>query len=408
LVWSWRRTGAAAIALVVALGWSGSVSAETLAEALASAYTNNSDLNAARAQVRAADEGVPQALSHWRPTITSSIDYSSQTGRSQTFNDWIAANNPRGISLTIEQPLFVGMRTKNGVKMAHTAVLAAREQLKSSEAAVLLDAVQAFMSVVRAQVVLNLTAQNIEFLKEQVQSANDRLSVGEGTKTDVAQANSRLATGQSDYDGAVADLNSAIAVYEQVIGHKPKNLGASNGIHKLLPKTQEDGIAIALRIHPEIVAALYNIDIASYNVKIAEGYRRRVAPADPRPPGQAQPSGRRQRGGDLAGFSGDPRRARHPDLSGRRDRLAGARIQGDPRAEADRARFNPGADQAGVHFDLGVAARLGGAGDRGRVGSVGAATCAFRRHRGAEGRAADDPRRPQFAARPAECPGAVG
>ena len=255
----------------MALGWSGSVSAETLAEALASAYTNNSDLNAARAQVRAADEGVPQALSKWRPTITSSIDYSTQTGRSQGFNDWIAANNPRGVSLTIEQPLFVGMRTKNGVKMAHTAVLAAREQLKSSEATVLLDAVQAFMSVVRAQVVLNLTAQNIEFLKEQVQSANDRLSVGEGTKTDVAQANSRLATGQSDYDGAVADLNSAIAVYEQVIGHKPKNLGASNGIHKLLPKTQEDGIAIALRIHPEIVAALYNIDIASYNVKIAEG-----------------------------------------------------------------------------------------------------------------------------------------
>jgi outer membrane protein len=139
------------------------------------------------------------------------------------------------------------------------------------EANVLLDAVTAFMDVVRAQVVVNLTAQNIEFLREQLRAAEDRLNVGEGTRTDVAQTNARLQEGISDYAQAVADLNRAIATYIQVIGHRPQSLGGYNGIERLLPRTMDAGLAVALSDHPSIVAALYNIDIASYNVRIAEG-----------------------------------------------------------------------------------------------------------------------------------------
>ena len=41
----------------------------TLNDALAAAYANNPTLQAARAQLRATDEGVPQALAGWRPTV---------------------------------------------------------------------------------------------------------------------------------------------------------------------------------------------------------------------------------------------------------------------------------------------------------------------------------------------------
>ena len=127
------------------------------------------------------------------------------------------------------------------------------------------------MDVIRAQVVVNLTAQNIEFLREQLRAADDRLTVGEGTRTDVAQTNARLQQGISDYAQAVADLNRAIASYIQVIGHQPDRLGGYNGIEKLLPRTLDAGVAYALSNHPSIIAALYNVDIASYNVRIAEG-----------------------------------------------------------------------------------------------------------------------------------------
>ena len=267
-----RFIGAAAL-ILLGLATTERASAELLNDALASAYSNNSDLNAARAAVRAADEGVPQALAGFRPRVNGNAQArlweAHRSGADPTWRE--SYKTPSSFGISIEQPIYLGMRTKNSVKMAQTAVLAARELLKTSEADILLQAVQAFMDVVRAQVVLNLTAQNVTFLREQVKASNDRLSVGEGTKTDVAQTNARLATGELDYAGAVANLSTAIATYEQVIGHKPTTLGAYNGIHKLLPASLDDAIALAIRIHPSIVAGLYNVDIASYNVKIIEG-----------------------------------------------------------------------------------------------------------------------------------------
>lgn len=238
---------------------------------MASSYMNNPDLNAARAQMRAIDEGVPQAKSSRRPTVSLTGDFGYTTTRSGSSPSWSTASNPRGVELSIEQPIFLGFRTKNSVRVAEMSVKAAREQLKVVEQNILLDTVRAFMGVIRAQVIVNLTAQNVEFLREQVKAAQDRLSVGEGTRTDVAQTDARLSAGMSDYAQAVADLNQAIAVYVQVVGKTPDRLGDVNGIDGYLPRTLEAGLENALTSHPSIVSSLYNIDVASWNVRVREG-----------------------------------------------------------------------------------------------------------------------------------------
>ncbi len=266
-------TAAAAVAVLALVG--APASAETMASALAAAYTDNPDLNSARAQLRAIDEDVPRAMSGYRPSVVATIDVGAQTTRQQMpgmeMSDWSKGVMPRSYTISVEQPIFLGFRTTNSVKLAQTSVKSAREQLKVVEANTLLDAVTAFMDVIRAQVVVNLTTQNIQFLREQVRAAEDRLNVGEGTRTDVAQTNARLQQGISDYAQAVADLNRAIASYIQVIGRRPESLGGYNGVEKLLPRTMEAGLEVALKSHPSIIAALYNIDVASYNVRIAEG-----------------------------------------------------------------------------------------------------------------------------------------
>jgi outer membrane protein len=238
--------------------------AETLAEALASAYENNPTLNAQRAALRATDEGVPKALSGYRPTVSASADAGITSASS-------GVTHPRGVSITIEQPIFTGHRTKNAVKIAETAVLAGREALRSAEQDTLLNAVSAFMALVRAQAVLNLRNQNLEFLGEQVRAAQDRLNVGEGTRTDVAQTDAARAVGRSLYNAAAASLNAAIAVYEQVIGHRPQRLGTANRVDLMLPRTLEDALARAASMHPAILIGSYNIDIAAFNVKVVEG-----------------------------------------------------------------------------------------------------------------------------------------
>ncbi len=226
--------------------------------------------------MRAINEGVPQARANGRPSITLDGDFGYTTTRTpgnifDPGSDWSTATNPRGATLSVEQPIFLGFRTKNAVRVAEMSVKAAREQLKVVEQNILLDTVRAFMGVIRAQVVVNLTAQNVEFLREQVKAAEDRLSVGEGTRTDVAQTNARLSEGMSDYAQAVADLNQAIAVYVQIVGIRPDRLGDVNGIDKHLPRTLEAGLEVALTTHPSIISSLYNIDVASWNVRVREG-----------------------------------------------------------------------------------------------------------------------------------------
>ena len=240
---------------------------------MGSAYLDNADLNAARAELRGVDENVPQALSGYRPTVRGDADAAIEADRVGRASGGAQSNGtiyPRGVSLTVDQPLFLGFRTKNSVKQAQNAVRAARAVLRNVEQQTLLAAVKAFMNVVLAQVVLNLRAENIVFLREQLRAANDRLAAREGTPTDVAQANGALQGGLAAYAAASAGVTSALATYQQVIGHRPETLGAADHVERYFPKTQQEAINRALANHPTIVAAQFNIDVASYNVKILD------------------------------------------------------------------------------------------------------------------------------------------
>lgn len=255
--------------LVAAMAWSTPASAATLAEVLAAAYNNNPTLNAARAELRAIDEGVPQARSGYRPTLFGSADAAVTTTESEFGGS--STTYPRGVGLSVEQPIFLGFRTNNSVKAAESSVLAGREVLRETEQNVLLDAVTVFMDIAQAQAILSLRSQNLEFLREQVRAANDRLSVGEGTRTDVAQTNARLSAGLFEYSAAAATLTSTNARYQAVIGRPPDTIGAVKSVDALLPRTLDEAIARGRENHPAILASAFNIDVASFNVKVIEG-----------------------------------------------------------------------------------------------------------------------------------------
>ncbi|MCX5493836.1 TolC family outer membrane protein [Kaistia dalseonensis] len=258
----------ASVAVVAVLATAPFASADTLATALAQTYNNNPTLNAMRAQLRAIDEGVPQALSGYRPVLTGTANAGLSTTRTSFGTTGLS---PRTVALTIEQPIFRGFQTQNNVKQAESSVLAGRETLRSTEQDVLLDAVSAYTNVLQTQAILALREQNIVFLKEQVRAAQDRLKVGEGTRTDLAQTEASLSAGQTDYDVAVANLNTANATYLQVIGIKPRSLTSPSFSDKALPKSVDAAIQVGLKNHPAILAASYNVDTAAFNVKSIEG-----------------------------------------------------------------------------------------------------------------------------------------
>lgn len=259
-----RKIFAAALFAATALS-SSAVSAETLFGALAKAYQNNSTLNYDRAGVRVTDENVPIAKSGWRPTIgaSASIDHSSVKDGTRLTTG--------AFGVQIDQILFDGFRTRNNVRAAEAQVRAAQENLRNQEQNTLFDAASAYMDVIRDRQIAALTEQNLKFLTEQVRAARSRFEVGEGTRTDVAQADASRAAAIAELAAARAQVQVSEASYRQVIGDAPGRLAAGQPLAKMLPKSMDMAVALGTQDHPAIISTGHLVDAAAFSVKSAEG-----------------------------------------------------------------------------------------------------------------------------------------
>jgi outer membrane protein len=256
---SWRLRGGAALvcAFLVVTAFGRPASAETLEQALSDAYLINPVLNAERARLRATDEQVALAKSGLRPFVTASGD----TAFMHTNNEVSTPRNPnprssaiggsrfpegtshpRGWSVQLTQPLFEGFQNLNAIRVAKSTVQAARESLRSVEQTVLLDAVTAYVNVVRDTAIVRLRENDVTVLTEQLKATKDRFDVGEVTRTDVAQAEARRSEALSTLAAAQANLKTSNAAYEQIIGHPPGNLETPPSVRHLLPTTLDDSM----------------------------------------------------------------------------------------------------------------------------------------------------------------------
>jgi outer membrane protein len=254
---------------------------DTLEGSLVLAYLNNPTLNAQRASVRATDEGVPQALAGYRPRVSFNgsvgTQYTDSTTRSQTFgigntySQLSGTMTPSNVGVTATQTLYNGFQTSNRTRQAESQVQGARETLRVTEQATLLAAVTAYMNLLRDAAILDLQRRNVEVLQEQLRQTRDRFNVGEVTRTDVAQAESRLAAGRSQVLTAEAVYKASVATYRQVIGIEPGKLAPGSPVDRFSPHTQVASVGVATASHPAVTSAQYGVDAALLQVKVAEG-----------------------------------------------------------------------------------------------------------------------------------------
>jgi outer membrane protein len=246
-----------------------SLRAETISGALAKAYLTSPELNAQRAAVRAADELVPRAMSGYRPSVTATADAGFQ--RNETLDRPSADTVPRGVGVTVSQNLWNGNRTANSVRQADSQIFQSREQMRIAEQTLLGNAASSYMNVLRDTAILNLRRNNVDVLEEQLRQVRDRFAVGEVTRTDVAQSEAALASGNSDAFVAQSNLQTSLANYRQFIGEQPKSLSPAQPLEKLVPRSLEQAVASSQKEHPAIQSALHNADAAELAVKLAEG-----------------------------------------------------------------------------------------------------------------------------------------
>jgi outer membrane protein len=260
-------------ALAAVAGWAfaaSPASAETLRQALAAAYKFNPRLDAERARLRATDEEVPRAKSGYRPSVTGSADVGylrTEIKPSSGANE----THPKGYGVTATQPIFSGFRTVNAVNAAEATVRAGRESLRIVEQSVLLEAVTAYVDVVRDQAIVRLRENNVNVLTRELRATQDRFAVGEVTRTDVAQAEARRAASVSALDLARANLKTSRATYERVIGHPPSNLEEPRAQDRRLPTSVNEAVAIGSKENPSVVASLYLEQAARHTVDLIWG-----------------------------------------------------------------------------------------------------------------------------------------
>jgi outer membrane protein len=178
---------------------------------------------------------------------------------------------PASAGLTVTQTLFNGFQTDNQTRRAESTVYSQREILRFTELTVLYNAVQSYMNVLSNTATLELNRNNVEVLEEQLRQTRDRFNVGEVTRTDVAQAEARLAGARSQVSAAESALRTSIGIYRQNIGVEPRQLAPGRPLDRFVPPSLDAAIAIGLRDHPQIVSAIHAVDAAEAQVKVLEG-----------------------------------------------------------------------------------------------------------------------------------------
>lgn len=253
--------GSAAAALTPA-----SLSAETLQGALTEAYVNNPTLQAARATQRAEDENVPIQAAQGLPSISGTGQYIEFVKPSP--NDFAPTERLFQIGPDVTVPLYSGGAIRNSIKAAKQRVEAGRAGLRATESGIFSRVVAAYLDVLRGEALVSLSSNQVEVLEVNLQATSDRFEIGDVTRTDVAQSQSRLAVAQSDLQNAQATLILARETYIQLVGSAPIGLEAPPPLPNL-PEDPYEAVAVALEHNPDLIAARERAQAAGYDVEVA-------------------------------------------------------------------------------------------------------------------------------------------
>ena len=260
------------VTTAVTASMASAVHADTLTDALVQAYETNPTLGAQRANLRATDEGVPQALSGWRPSLSAQGSYGLSNVNAKT-NSGIKTDqtlHPLTGTVTLSENIYAGGQTVNSTEQAEKTVEAGRATLTSVEQNVLLAAVQAYMNVIRDQSVVELNRNNVQVLKRQLDATRDRFDVGELTRTDVSQSEARLSLARTNLINAEAQLTASRASYERVIGQAPGTL-EEPARPADLPQSEVEAQQVARTQHPDIVSARKAEEASRAAIQVAKG-----------------------------------------------------------------------------------------------------------------------------------------
>lgn len=257
------------LAFILSFGMAVNANADSIFEAMSEAYNTNPTLHGERATSGAYNEEAALARSGFRPTIGIGGSYTDSHTRKTGSNT--VDGYSKGYKGTVQQSVFNGFQTYNSVKAADSSAKAEIENLYNVEQSVLLDASTAYLDVVRDEAIVKLQKNNEQLLKKQLDETLARFSVGEVTRTDVAQSKASYAQAQSDLISAEGNLAISRDDYLRIVGKEPKDVVFPENLSGMFPSEFDAAMRYARNNNYALLAAQKALKAAKYNVKSNEG-----------------------------------------------------------------------------------------------------------------------------------------
>ena len=260
------RPALLAFAASAAIAAASPAQADTLREALAEAYRTNPTLQAARAQLRATDETVAIEKADGRPNVTGSASLTEVLIQNST--SFFAPARALNLGADASVPIYSGGAVKNSIRAAKERVEAGRADLRGTESAIFSQVVAAYMDVLRSEALVGLSTNQVQVLQVNLEATSDRFEIGDLTRTDVAQSQSRLALARGDLRSAQAGLIQARETYIQLVGSAPGQLEPPPPLPNL-PEDPRMAVQVALDNNPDLIAARERAAAAGYDIDVA-------------------------------------------------------------------------------------------------------------------------------------------
>jgi outer membrane protein len=260
-------------ALALSMAFSSNAQAMNLREALAIAYKNNPELKSERSKLDASDENVTQANSGYMPSLTANgnLSYENADNTFISGQNRTTANTPKSANLQFQQNLYAGGRTMEQVERADNQVMSQRAALHNKEQQIFSQTVTAYSDLVRTKEILALSQHNESVLAQEVEATKIRFNLGDATKTDVSQAESRHARAISDRIAAEGELIQARSNFKKfTLVEAPDNVKMPTALPSI-PKNVEEVSNKALKQNPQVISAEYGTKISENDINLALG-----------------------------------------------------------------------------------------------------------------------------------------
>ena len=259
---------------LIAFLMAGTANADTLRDALVSAYQANPTLTAQREALKATDANVAIARAAGRPQVTGTVGLNRNLTRSGVIaqtqgTDHNISLSGGSTSASLYSP-GAGFRTRS--RPLKSRVQAGRATLRAVEGDVFTQAVAVYMDVIRDRSIVELNSNNVKVLETNLEAAQDRFKIGDLTRTDVAQSEARLQLGRSQLAVSQGNEIASEATYRQVVGHNPGVLAPPPPLPPL-PATPDEAVRIALTDNPDLLAVVRSARAAGYDVGVARAGR---------------------------------------------------------------------------------------------------------------------------------------